>query len=307
MEWLRDNRAFVRITLVAAILGLCIGLLVYSFDRSAEAMGAGNLSSESNHAHNLSYGSSGVAASASTYQSRQICIFCHTPHRAIQETNLLDAPLWNHNLSSATYTLKSQSSIYNQSSYIGNVILLSQPTQPDGASRLCLSCHDGTIAIGDLATGTIAMDTTHSCIDASGKLTNAVVATCPDLGTDLTADNKHVVSVPMNQGLIDASIANCNAGYQTTSLKYPWTNDANNVVLLRPTMAQYGGSYGVTRNTGRYKSGYYYGVQCSSCHDPHYWSSSSGAVGEDFLVKTFNALCDSCHVQGTGSGSSLCP
>ncbi|NQU43272.1 hypothetical protein HQ520_08295 [bacterium] len=63
----------------------------------------------------------------------RICIFCHTPHAARTE-----APLWNRNDPVSTYLP------YDSPS------LIAQPGQPTGASKLCLSCHDGTIALGDL-------------------------------------------------------------------------------------------------------------------------------------------------------------
>ncbi len=58
------------------------------------------------------------------------CQFCHTPHMA-----LADTPLWNHKLSEAVYE------IYWSSSLDAEV------GQPTGSSKLCLSCHDGTIAL----------------------------------------------------------------------------------------------------------------------------------------------------------------
>lgn len=64
-----------------------------------------------------------------------VCVFCHTPHKAQPAV-----PLWNHNLGSGqTYTVYSSSTL--QSS-------VSAPTSTD-SSKLCLSCHDGTVALGD--------------------------------------------------------------------------------------------------------------------------------------------------------------
>ena len=63
----------------------------------------------------------------------QICIVCHTPHNA--RTDVDNAPLWNHRLSQATYTL------YSSPSLDSNIDI------PDGASKLCLGCHDGTVGV----------------------------------------------------------------------------------------------------------------------------------------------------------------
>ncbi|MBI5095243.1 MAG: cytochrome C [Candidatus Hydrogenedentes bacterium] len=72
----------------------------------------------------------------------EICIVCHTPHNA--NTTVADAPLWNREVSTATYTVYTSSTL--------NAL----PGQPSGSSKLCLSCHDGTIAVDSFAgkTGT---------------------------------------------------------------------------------------------------------------------------------------------------------
>ncbi len=64
--------------------------------------------------------------------SGEICIVCHTPHNAVVST---DAPLWNHELTTQTFTL------YSSPTLDATVV------QPTGSSKLCLSCHDGTVAL----------------------------------------------------------------------------------------------------------------------------------------------------------------
>jgi len=61
------------------------------------------------------------------------CNVCHTPHNASTESN---APLWDHGVTTATFTL------YTRVSSMQGVT-----AQPDGSSKLCLSCHDGTVAL----------------------------------------------------------------------------------------------------------------------------------------------------------------
>jgi predicted CXXCH cytochrome family protein len=81
--------------------------------------------------------------SSNGWSGGKICEVCHTPHNA--NTTLQDAPLWNHELTTATFTLYSSGTV---DATLG---------QPDGASKLCLSCHDGTVAIdnyGDQTNGT---------------------------------------------------------------------------------------------------------------------------------------------------------
>jgi len=75
----------------------------------------------------------------------EICQPCHTPHDA--DTTVAGAPLWNHEVTAQTFTLYS-SPTFEGSTTIG---------QPSGTSKLCLSCHDGTVALdnfGGFAGGT---------------------------------------------------------------------------------------------------------------------------------------------------------
>lgn len=64
------------------------------------------------------------------------CYFCHTPHTS--KANARDlAPLWNRELPVTTYDT------YTSSTLDAGMATLSQ-----GVSKLCLSCHDGTVASG---------------------------------------------------------------------------------------------------------------------------------------------------------------
>jgi len=80
--------------------------------------------------HNLSVSGPGSIRAAS---EQQVCVFCHTPHRSSPLQ-----PLWNRSMPVTPYT------VYTSSS------LNAEPDQPTGASKMCLSCHDGTIALGSV-------------------------------------------------------------------------------------------------------------------------------------------------------------
>jgi predicted CXXCH cytochrome family protein len=66
--------------------------------------------------------------------SGEICIVCHTPHNA--DISVTGAPLWNHEVTGTTFTLYSSPSL--DATDLG---------QPAASSKLCLSCHDGTVAL----------------------------------------------------------------------------------------------------------------------------------------------------------------
>ena len=80
--------------------------------------------------------------------SGKVCIFCHAPH-----TDAPSFPLWNRRFGGLAYTPYSSASMQ------------ATPGQPTGSSKLCLSCHDGTIAVSELALGDIEIGTSSGAID----------------------------------------------------------------------------------------------------------------------------------------------
>lgn len=67
------------------------------------------------------------------WSNNEICIVCHAAHNNL---NLPGELLWNHTNSTADYTVYS-SPTFDQ--------VAASP--PSGSSKLCLSCHDGTVAV----------------------------------------------------------------------------------------------------------------------------------------------------------------
>lgn len=104
----------------------------------------------------------------------EICIVCHTPHNG--NTTISDAPLWNHGITTATFTVYSSSTL--DAAPLG---------QPDGQSKLCLSCHDGTVGLEDFG--------------GAGTNTNLLTGSAL-VGTDLS--NDHPISFIYNTALATA-------------------------------------------------------------------------------------------------------
>jgi predicted CXXCH cytochrome family protein len=175
--------------------------------------------------------------------TRQVCVFCHTPHNG----NIATAPLWNHEDNPAqTYD------IYDSPTLDMNI------SQPHEGSLICLSCHDGTIAINSLnnvpgpqGAGTYGTPG-GSALDGAGRLTSASDAF---VGTDL--DDDHPVGIT----------------YDATKDNdfHAKTGDP----ALYPDKLLQDGIY----------------VECSSCHDPH--DDTNG----NFLVEPNDNsnLCLRCH------------
>ncbi len=66
----------------------------------------------------------------------RVCLPCHTPHNARSVENGEFQVIWNHAITDQTFEM--------YTTMAGN-----QGGQPEGSSKLCLSCHDGATAIDD--------------------------------------------------------------------------------------------------------------------------------------------------------------
>jgi len=95
------------------------------------AFGSGKVSAVLNSKHDFRASSKATIRSVS---GRDACVFCHTPHNSNPGSYL-----WNQKLSTAQFPA------YSSTTLVSNV----EPIQPQDVSKLCLSCHDGTIALGD--------------------------------------------------------------------------------------------------------------------------------------------------------------
>jgi len=183
--------------------------LAVTIAAAASAVSAGTRSSIVETPHNLSVSGTGEIRSVT---ETRVCIFCHSSHNASHE-----GPLWNHE------TTPSQFQTYNRSSMVSN------PEAPNGATKLCLSCHDGTIAVGAVRSmgRTLAMTN----VGPSGEIPSGRRS---NLGTDLTGT--HPVSVKFQQ----------RSALMKSGLRWP------------PVDPQ--------KQVGTDADGY---VQCTACHDPH--------------------------------------
>lgn len=115
--------------------------------------------------------------------TNQICKVCHIPHGA--NTATTSAPLWNRNITTATFNL------YNSAT------LNATMGQPDGVSKLCLSCHDGTIGLESFGSTSGNLDS-WSRTATTGNLINATFK----LGTNLS--NDHPISFTYDSALVTA-------------------------------------------------------------------------------------------------------
>ena len=185
--------------------------------------------------------------SASGWSGGEICIACHTPHNA--NTAVTDAPLWNHDLSAvATYTLY-QSDTLNAT-----------PGQPTGTSKLCLSCHDGTVAYDNTTDGTKMSGTS-----AVGDVTNGL-------------SDDHPISFTYDTALATADGA---LHDPSTAVTIGSGDDTKTGTIASAMLI--GGQ-----------------VQCATCHDVHnkFTAAIVPPATTNRLLRVSNAgsgLCLTCH------------
>ncbi len=226
--------------------------------------------------HNLSAtGPSTIKAATES----EICVFCHVPHNAKAA-----GPLWNRDQPAGPYT-----------PYSSSTRKITVPGQPTGASLLCLSCHDGTIALGKISSRTTSIPT-------SGR-TNFLAGDPSYLGTDLSDDHPvsftytGVLSNPELRSPSGSVKLDASGQMQCTACHSPHDN-AN-------------GKFLVVNNIQS--------ALCTNCHQKTGWPASShmsstktwnGSGANPWPHTSYspqnlaNNACESCHRPHTAPGKS---
>ncbi|OGF65149.1 MAG: hypothetical protein A2Y62_18320 [Candidatus Fischerbacteria bacterium RBG_13_37_8] len=200
--------------------------------------------------HNLSVSGTGQVKA---YGEEEVCIFCHTPHSGSTEI-----PLWNRHTSSV------ESYIFAPSQYLAS----KPPEMPDGDSKLCLSCHDGTVALGNLINirgrgGFISMS--YDFLSQRDSY----------IGTDLSGS--HIISIAFDENLI----FEWKTIFRKDCLRLPSRKE----ILLPPTYPM-----------GEKKDG----IQCTTCHDPH--DDENGKFLRLGTPDNYSELCQACHIPAKEGG-----
>ncbi|MCK4587131.1 MAG: hypothetical protein KAU29_07305, partial [Gammaproteobacteria bacterium] len=242
----------------SALLMFAALFLMAQSSFAATSLPSGRVSDVRNTKHNLSALSSGVSRNVQASTEDEICVFCHTPHGANLQA---EGPLWNRNLSGAVYNTYESGSL---DATPEGVAL----GQPNSISKLCLSCHDGTIAIGSVRVlnGAWVSGTTSIVMngveDVGGSLDSMPVGAGENsgftrrLGTDLT--NDHPISFTY-----DSALATKDGELRDPAIE---SNIGNRSSGVTPHVPLENGQ-----------------VQCNSCHDPHIRDSVDATRNIKFL------------------------
>ena len=224
--------------------------------------------------HNLSSSGPGPVKVAG---EPEMCKFCHTPHSARPV-----APLWNRTDPGTYYRT------YESSTLVATV------GQPTGSSRLCLSCHDGTIALSQ----------TYNSRNAPSGSIHISPQSSAYLGTDLSDD--HPISFAYTSGLTARK-----RGLSDPSLLPKHLRLDNNKQLQCTTCHNpHSNKYGKFLTMSNVQS-----QMCQACHKIEKWSSSSHATSarplsaarrdrwQNISASTVRqAACEGCHRPHSAGG-----
>jgi predicted CXXCH cytochrome family protein len=220
-----------------------------------------------NTQHDLS--ASGLGEVRALRETR-ICVFCHTPHNAAPQS-----PLWNRDVEPQSYTVYASPTLRSG--------LLPQPTGP---TKLCLTCHDGTVAMG-----TVLQPAAGIPMRGEGRLPPASRS---DFGRDLSSH--HPVSFPYHTALPNPELA----ASPPIDLVYGGTDEVHCVTCHDPHNDQYGRFLAKDNR---------YSALCVSCHEIAGWAGSAHATSTASVAgilprppkdwPTWSQLgewgCEACH------------
>lgn len=178
-------------------------------------------------------------------QYNEACVYCHTPHGGRTER-----PLWNRRLSTGGYRMPE------------TPVSMVMDAQPSGTAQLCLSCHDGTVALDDVLNPPL----THTGPSAPGEPIKRCATDCHKGGDPKGGFNWEKV-------------------WFDTDLRrqHPFsiTYDPARAAGFQPAAAVE--AAGLRLEDGK--------VQCNTCHEPH-----SQANGKFLRIpNTGGSLCLVCH------------
>ena len=237
--------------------------------------------------HDLGPGSKSPITGART----DFCAYCHAPHSG------LDVGLWNQKLTTQNYTMYTSDTETNRG------------TQPmlGTDSNLCLSCHDGTVAVGaTVVYGQVATQGSMYPLDV--------------FGINLQPSHPFSLVLPLqdNIHLIASLVANGKTGDPTGAIKLingnvECTSCHNPHVQAKDLVSQ---NFLVKDSSN--------GQMCLACHDPTRqmsgkvnpladWSTSAHAMSPDKIAPQAGLgsyttvaadACISCHTPHNASGTA---
>ncbi|MBK5273635.1 MAG: cytochrome C [Desulfuromonadales bacterium] len=217
----------------------------------------------------------------------RVCVFCHTPHNAVvtgvDGTERL--PLWNKTVSVATY-------VPYQWATPDNLAAIGAIADPlVGPSRLCVTCHDGSIAV----------DTHGPATPEVGilKLTGNRA-----IGIGANLESTHPIGFKYSDAVKRNILADAALGTTAVDEIVPASERFASAVAINEA-----GYTTVTRNGQRTIGSTLFGgdiMTCATCHEVHNKEnvindlSTDGTTRPNYFLyakEAGSAICLSCHVK----------
>jgi cytochrome c553 len=220
----------------------------------------------------------------------RVCVYCHTPHNAVvnepgNNSNFL--PLWNHDLTQLTYTPYQWATPDNLPFTITDPLI--------GPTRLCMSCHDGSIAVDQHGpampqVGTIKLTGTRA-IGSGGDLT-----TTHPIGFDYVAarTGRNITSAGGN--VLTTQVLEITP--ETSAFATDITINANANSNVYNSIERKGSrTIASTLYNGKY-------MTCATCHEVHNKENAIQAAATDgsatpnyflYAKEQQSLICLSCH------------
>ena len=237
--------------------------------------------------HDLATSHDGMSYTAIPADAKtRICIFCHAPHHSFrlspanggpgagvgtgpQAPDAFDyLPLWNHELTGnfAAYTMYQNGPGAPQVGAKASQAILNGMT-PGSTSLLCLSCHDGSVAVNSFG------NTSQPAAAQSGG--GGTIGAQYMIGKDNYLGNHHPVGFDYDAvQSVDTEIRSAD------------TATLGGAGTVRDHL------YGPSNSL----------MECATCHAVH----NTGNTGESLLWRSDvnSQLCLTCHIKGTDPGSA---
>jgi predicted CXXCH cytochrome family protein len=216
--------------------------------------------------HNLSASGPGTVKAAT---ETHICVFCHAPHNFSPS-----APLWNRQTQGSSYTPYTSSTAKASAG------------QPTGGSLLCLSCHDGTIALGNVLSSATP-------IAMAGGVTTMPSGSPSRLGTDLSGD--HPISIAYTSTLAATRGELADPSVLTGAVRL----DATGRMQCGACHDAHNDPYGKFLVMSNQAS-----ALCQVCHLKNYWNLSDHRLSG----KTWNGVAPNpwTHTSGATVAANAC-
>jgi cytochrome c553 len=262
--------------------------------------------------HDMNYVASKIGGAAKTDEMGRVCVFCHTPHHATVVQNGENLPLWNHDLvADSTYIAYTWATPDNTTLTDGTDFTIMDAVK--GPSRLCMSCHDGSIAVDEHGyaikqAGGLNIQAINSGVDDYAGRAN--------LHQDLS--DTHPIGFDYNKVKIsrDATASRGDAALTADKEIIGSNNPYATAIAYSTTPGLYND---VTRAGGKKIKDNLYGgniMTCATCHEVHNkenatqdpWKSVTKTLTNGLGVltapnyflyakETNSLICLSCHVK----------